>query len=108
MMATKHDLQKEVNRLNRKYAKNQPNYLIVHQAYGGYTVNLVGKTDKRSKKFKLRKGAMHGGVSVGNQYHDTATKTLQGLKKAEERGWVRSAFKTYSLRAKRNRYSGRK
>lgn len=103
-MATKQDLQKEVNRLNRKYAKNQPNQLEIHQAYGGYTVDLVGKRDKRSKKYKLRKGAMHGAASVGNQYHDTATKTLQGLKTAEERGWVRSAFKTHSPRAKRNRY----
>lgn len=102
-MATKQDLQKEVNRLNRKYAKNQPNQLEIHQAYGGYTVDLVGKRDKRVKGFKLRKGAMPGAASVGNQYHDTATKALAGLKNAESRGWVKSAFQTHSPRSKRNR-----
>lgn len=101
-MATKQDLQKEVNRLNRKYAKNQPNQLEIRQGYGGYSVNLVGKQDKRSKKFKLRKGAMHGAALVA--WHATSTKTLRSLKEAEERGRVRSAFKAHSPRAKRNRY----
>lgn len=102
-MATKKDLEKEVSRLNRKYAKNSPNELVVHQAYGGYEVNLQGKQDKRYKGFKLRRGAMSGAAGIGNQYHDNATKTLAGLKTAESRGWVRSAFKTHSPRAKRNK-----
>lgn len=97
-MATKQDLQKEVARLNRKYAKNQKNELQIHRAYGGYTVELTGKTDKRSKKHKLRKGAMHGSAPVGNQYHDSASNTIRGLKNAEERGWIKSAFKHYSKR----------
>lgn len=101
-MATKKDLEKEVNRLNKKYTKNKKNEFVIHRAYGGYTVELQGKRDKRAKKrYKLLKGAMSGSAPVGNQYHDSATNTIKGLKHAEERGWVKSAVLHYDKKSKK-------
>lgn len=97
-MATKRDLQYEVNRLNNKYCRNTKNYLTISQAYGGYSVELVGKRNKRTGK--LLKGAMHGSGSIGNAYHDTATNTLNGLYKAESRGWIRSSIRSYEPKRK--------
>ena len=90
-MATKKDLQREVDRLNDKYCRRTKNKLVISQAYGGYCVELVGKRNKRTHQ--LLKGAMSGASCVGNQYHDTATNTLSGLYKADSRGWVRSAVR---------------
>ena len=92
-MATKRDLQREVERLNDRYCKYTKNKLAISQAYGGYSVELVGKRNKRTHQ--LLKGAMHGSASVGNAYHDTATNTLSGLYKADARGWVKSAVHAY-------------
>lgn len=97
-MATRKDLEKEVARLNKKYTRSSKNELQIHGAYGGYAVELTGKKDKRSKKSKLLKGAMHGSALVGNQYHDTATNTIKGLKQAEERGWIKNTVKHYDKR----------
>lgn len=98
-MATKKDLQYEVDRLNNKYCKNTKNKLTISQAYGGYSVELVGKRHK--KTHRLLKGAMSGSSSVGNQYHDTATNTLMGLYKAESRGWIKSTIKTHEPKRKK-------
>lgn len=98
-MATKRDLQYEVDRLNNKYCKNTKNKLSISQAYGGYSVELVGKRNKRTGK--LLKGAMSGSGYVGNQYHDTATNTLMSLYKAESRGWVKSAIKSHEPKRKK-------
>lgn len=48
-MATKKDLEREVARLNDQYCKNTVNHLVVHQAYGGYSVELTGKKYQRGK-----------------------------------------------------------
>ncbi len=94
-MATKKDLQREVDRLNEKYCKNTKNHLVVSEAYGGYAVELEGKYYKRGNKFFKRKGAMSGAASIGNDYHDTATKTLASLLKADSKGWVKNSIRHY-------------
>ena len=92
-LATYRDLQAEVNRLNNKYCKRTKNELTISRAYGGYSVELVGKRNKRTGK--RLKGAMTGSSSVGNQYHDTATNTLMALYKADARGWVKNSVKSH-------------
>ena len=93
-MATKKDLQEHVNHLNEKYCKNTRNKLVISQAYGGYSVVLTGKTYKRGNKTFYRKGSLRSGVvGVGNDWHDTATNTLNGLYKAESKGWLQSQIK---------------
>ncbi len=93
-MATKKDLQNEVNRLNAKYCKNTKNHLVIHEAYGGYAVELTGKTYKRGNKIYYRKGSLGSGCSdIGNSYHDTATNTLSGLYKADARGWIKNSIR---------------
>lgn len=42
-MATKKDLEREVERFNEKYCKSGPNKFAISQAYGGYQVVLTGK-----------------------------------------------------------------
>lgn len=100
-MATKKDLQLEVARLNNKYCKLTKNKFEISQAYGGYSVELVGKRNKRTGQ--LLKGAMHGSASVGNSYYDTATNTLSGLYKADARGWVKSAVRFHEPK-RNNKY----
>lgn len=96
-MATKKDLQNYVNELNNKYCKNSKNHFVIHQAYGGYTVGLTGKTYKRGNKEYYYKGSLKGALSdVGNPYHDTATKTLEGLYRADSRGWIKEKVKHYN------------
>lgn len=97
-MATFKDLQREVNRLNAKYCKRTKNQLEISRAYGGYSVELVGKRNKRTHR--LLKGAMSGSAGIGNQYHDTATNTLAGLYRADSRGWVKSAVRQYEPKRK--------
>ena len=93
-MATKKDLQKQVDYLNNKYCKRTKNELKISQAYGGYQVVLTGKTYKRGKKTFYRKGSLGSGVvDIGNSWHDTANNTLNGLYKAESRGWLQSQIK---------------
>ena len=89
-MANYKDLQREVDRLNNKYCKRTKNELTISRAYGGYCVMLVGKRNKRTGR--LLKGAMTGASWVGNQYHDTATNTLNSLYIADSRGWVKSVI----------------
>lgn len=93
-MATKKDLQIYVNELNGRYCKNTKNYLVISQAYGGYCVELTGKTYYRGKKLHYKKGSMGSSAAdIGNPYHDTATKTLESLYKADARGWILSTIK---------------
>ena len=95
-MATKKDLERYVKELNNKYCKNTKNHLVINQAYGGYEVNLTGKTYKKGNKICYRKGSLGSGCStIGNQYHDSATKTLEGLYKADSRGWVLGQVRHY-------------
>ena len=79
--------------MNNKYCKHTKNKLAISQAYGGYSVELVGKRNKRTGR--LLKGAMSGAGYVGNCYHDTATNTLCGLYKSDARGWVKSAIRSH-------------
>lgn len=101
-LATKKDLQNEVNRLNNKYCRNTKNHLRISQAYGGYSVELVGKRNKRTGK--LLKGAMSGAGSIGNDYHDTATKTLNSLYRADSRGWVKSSIRSHEPKRVKRKY----
>lgn len=96
-MATKKDLQNYVAYLNDKYCKNSKNHFEIHQAYGGYSVGLTGKTYKRGGKTHYYKNSLRSGMAdVGNPYHDTATKTLEGLYRAEARGWIKEKVKHYN------------
>lgn len=98
-MATKKDLQDAVKRFNSKYCKRTKNHLVISQAYGGYSVELTGKRNKRTHR--LLKGAMSGSACVGNPYHDTATKTLNSLYKADSRGWLKSVVKSCEPKKKK-------
>lgn len=97
-MATKKDLQLYVDELNEKYCKNTKNHLKIYQAYGGYTVGLTGKIYKRGNKTYQRKGSLNGSVSIGNSYHDTATKTLERLYKDDSKGWIKEDIRYYEKR----------
>ena len=93
-MATKKDLQCVVSDLNNKYCKNTKNHLVINQAYGGYSVLLTGKTYKRGGKTHYRKDSLRSAaINIGNSYHDTATKTIEGLYKADSRGWIKHEIK---------------
>ena len=46
-MATKRELEIEVERLNEKYCKRGKNEFAISYAYGGYEVVLTGKRDKK-------------------------------------------------------------
>lgn len=95
-MATKKDLQNEVKRLNQKYCKNTKNCLVVDGAYGGYSIGLVGKRDKRFKKyFKRVKGSIPGMATVGVYGYESASKTLAKLNKVESSGRLKRDIKFY-------------
>ena len=96
-LATKKDLQAEIKRLNAKYCKNTKNKLDISQAYGGYEVVLTGKRFKNNPR-KWRKGSLGSGQSSVTCGHDSATKTLNSLYKAESKGWLRSSIKYYEKR----------
>lgn len=85
-MATKKDLKNYVSYLNNKYFHSSKNYLKISEAYGGYMVGITGKRGKNGKNLKWTSS----GISpVGNDYHDTATNTINALKKADEKGWLK-------------------
>lgn len=100
-MATLKDLQREVDRLNEKYCKNTANELVINRSYGGYAVQLTGKTYKKGNTYYNR--GMSGAARIGNQYSDTATKTLEGLYNAESRGWLKNDVKIYENEVKRRK-----
>ena len=98
-MATKKDLQNYVNELNVRYCLNTKNYLVISQAYGGYCVELTGKTYYKGTKKHYKKGSLGSAAAdIGNPYHDTATKTIEALYKADVRGWILNKIKYYEKR----------
>ena len=100
-MATKRDLKNYVDYLNDKYCKNTKNHLEISQAYGGYSVELTGKTNKRTGR-PLKGSLGYASSYVGNQYHDTSTNTIRGLSMADSRGWIKSAIKQHEPKRNRN------
>lgn len=97
-MATKKDLQDAVKYFNNKYCKNTKNHLVISQAYGGYCVGLTGKRNKRTGK-PLKNSVGTGFCSVGaNDWHDTASNTIEGLYKADSRGWMKNQIRHYEKR----------
>ena len=91
-MATKKELQSEIDRLNKKYCKNTKNKLKVGSAYGGYQVQLTGKRYKNNPR-KWR--GIGSGVSSVTFGYQSATKTLSDLYKAESKGHLRSQISHY-------------
>ena len=101
-MATKRDLEQTVKFFNNKYCKNTKNELKISQAYGGYSVCLTGKKNKRTGK-PLKGSIGTVCASVGYQdYHDSATKTIENLYKSDARGWIKSAVRSHE--PKRTKY----
>lgn len=92
-MATKKDLENEVKRLNEKYCKNTKNHLVISRANGGYSVGLTGKFVKKGGKWVKKKHSMSGMADIGNSWHDTANNTLNGLYKADAKGWIKETIK---------------
>ena len=99
-MATRKDLENCVDFLNKKYCKNTKNHLVISRAYGGYSVDLTGKRNKRTGRW-LKGSIGSGHANIGNPYHDTASKTIQGLYNADSRGYIKSAIRHYENRNKR-------
>ncbi|MCQ2801401.1 MAG: hypothetical protein MJ222_01935 [Bacilli bacterium] len=94
-MATKKDLEKEVSRLNEKYFKHDKEHLVINGAYGGWMVGITGKYNKKRKKYP--KWTSSGLDCVGNGYHDTAKKTIDGLRKAENDGSLKRKAKRHRV-----------
>lgn len=94
-MATKRDLEAEVERLNKKYCKSGKNEFAINQAYGGYEVVLTGKKRKNGEPVK---GSLGTGVVSITDGHDTATKTIDAIFKSESRNWLQSQVKYYKNR----------
>ena len=92
-MATKKDLQYEINRLNNKYCKGGKNKLGLHQAYGGYQVVLTGKRKKAGGYYKNSLGSGMASITTG---YESATKTLDSLYRSDSKGWLGSSVKIYN------------
>lgn len=85
------DLNSEVARLNNKYCKRTKNHLVIdHNGYG-YSVNLTGKPDRRSKKKrKTLKGSLGTAqVRVSGYYSGTKKQVLARLQQNEEDGTLK-------------------
>ncbi len=81
--------------------KIQKNHLEIDQAYGGYSVVLTGKSYKRgNKEYYVKNSLGSRGAEIGNQWHDTASKTIAGLYKADSRGWIKNQINYYEKRKK--------
>lgn len=97
-MATKKDLENEVSRLNNKFFKNDKNHLTINGAYGGYMVGITGRKSKSKKHgYKRLKWSEPGLDPVGNAYHDTASKTITALLKAESNGSLKRKAKHHRI-----------
>lgn len=97
-MATKKDLEREVSRLNNKFFKNDKEHLVINGAYGGYMVGITGRKSKSKKHgYKTLKWTSSGLDTVGNGYHDTASKTIDGLLKAENNGSIKRKAKLHRV-----------
>lgn len=80
------DLNKEVDRLNKKYCKNTKNTLRVgHNGYG-YSVNLTGKTYKRGKKTFWKKGSIGSSEVRLTGLGKTKKQTLEKIRRDEKSG----------------------
>lgn len=105
-MATKQDLQREVNLMNKKYFKSSKNHLVINGAYGGWMVGITGREGKRGKRLKWSSTGLDP-VS-GQDYHDTASKTLASLRKADMNGSLKRQARKHNkrtrLRAKLHRW----
>ncbi len=96
-MATKRDLQNAVDFYNERYCKKSKNMLVISQAYGGYSVVLTGKRNRKTHRPLV--GSLGTAVAnVGNAYHDTATNTLNRLYKEDSRGYLKSSIEFYDRR----------
>lgn len=80
--------------------ETQKNELTIHKAYGGYCVGLTGKRNKKTGRWL--KGSLGSCCAdVGNPYYDTATETIEGLYKADSRGWLKPIIRYYENQRKR-------
>lgn len=102
-MPNKKDLEDLVDFYNKKYCKHTKNELVVHRAYGGYCVELTGKRNKRTGR-PLKGSIGTGCADVGNPYHDSASKTIEGLYKADSRGWLKSTIRQHENKARKSLY----
>jgi hypothetical protein len=80
------DLNKEVDRLNKKYCKNTKNHLVVGKNGYGYSVNLTGKTYKRGKKTHWRKGSIGSGEVRMTGLGKTKSETIDRIRQEERSG----------------------
>ena len=100
-MATKKDLQREVDRLNKKYCEKTKNELRIDEAYGGYAIQLTGKKDKRTlgnkypKSVKYLKGSLNSAAANVTHGHVSASKTLEYLHRQDSNGNVKRIIKSY-------------
>ncbi len=74
---TRKDLEKAVDNLNDSYTKKEKNEFQVSSAYGGYKIELTGKT-KRVKGKTVFLGMGSGAASLTYGYV-SATETLANL-----------------------------
>lgn len=100
-MASRADLKREVERLNKKYCKNTKNELMVSGAYGGVKVNLTGKEYKRGKKTHWYKGSLGSGQADITYGYTSPKATLFKLYEADSKGWLKSSIKRYEPKKKR-------
>lgn len=82
-------LDQEVNRLNRKYAKNSKHKLRVQGAYGGVQVQITGKQGKRGYRGYLGSGA--DSITTGFL---SPKETLFKLYQADSQGDIKRKFKS--------------
>lgn len=83
---SKNELYDEVERLNRKYCSKTKNKLQISRAYGGYKVELTGKTSKR--------GLGDCVSSVTNGFL-SPRETLNSLYKNESLGYLQNDLRRF-------------
>ena len=76
-MATKRDLIRAIENLNDSYMKKQPNIFELSEAYGGYKIELTGKSRRVNGKW-VWSGIGSGSASLTSGY-GSATDTLAQL-----------------------------
>lgn len=91
------DLNREVNRLNKKYCKNTRNHLVVGKNGNGYSVNLTGKPDKRYKgSWHRLKGSMGTSEArVSGYYSGTKSEVKTRLLQNEKDGTLKRIIKNH-------------
>ena len=76
-MATRKDLELAVKRLNDSYMKREPNVFEVGMAYGGYRIDLTGKSKKVGKNYVYT--GLGTAVAALTSGYGSATDTLAQL-----------------------------